>query len=294
MSVTIMYNSGKKYEELVRDIQHSLIAAENIPSLSNINIEKNKKIKDRSGIEREFDIYWEFEIGGSIYRSVIECKDYSTPVSIEKIDAFIGKTSDIPGLKLIYATRTGYQSGAKIKAEQHNIQLLIIRGQQDSDWVTDDGEPLLKTIHFNIVALTLPTMTNFNVKVDSAWFHSQSEYTKDDFPKLFENKMNNEVLINDVHNNDRFTIYDISQRIIRKNKNLEYGIGTFSENFEDGWLEDIDGKVRFKITAYHYEYIFQKPIESTSILDFSEQIKAIVEDFQSGKKKWIMNDGSVR
>lgn len=289
-----MYNSGKEYEELVRDIQHSLIAAENIPSLSNIIIEKNKKIKDRSGIEREFDIYWEFEIGGSIYRSVIECKDYSTPVSIEKIDAFIGKTSDIPGLKLIYATRTGYQSGAKIKAEQHNIQLLIIRGQQDSDWVTDDGEPLLKTIHFNIVALTLPTMTNFNVKVDSTWFKSQSEYTKDNFPKFFENKMNNEVIIYDVHNNDRFTIYDISQRIIRKNKNLEYGTGTFSEIFEDGWLEDIDGKVRFKITEYHYNYIFQKPIESTSTIDFSEQIKAIVEDFQSGKKKWIMNDGSVR
>ncbi len=293
-SVANMYNSGKAYEELVRDIQHSLIVAENIPSLSNIVIEKNKKIKDRSGIEREFDIYWEFEIGGSIYRSVIECKDYSTPVSIEKIDAFIGKTSDIPGLKLIYATRTGYQSGAKIKAEQHNIQLLIIRGQQDSDWVTDDGDPLLKTIHFNIVALTLPTMTNFNVKVDSAWFQSQSEYTKDDLHKLFENKMNNEVTINDVHNNDRFTIYDISQRIIRKNKNLEYGIGRFSESFEDGWLENIDGKVRFKITKYHYDYIFQKPVESTSTIDFSEQIKAIVEDFQSGKKKWIMNDGSVR
>ena len=110
-----MANSGREYEELVRDIQYSLFKAENIPSLKNINIEKNKKIKDRSGIEREFDIYWEFEIGGHTYRSVIECKDYSSPVSIEKIDAFIGKTNDIPGLKLIYATRTGYQSGAKIK-----------------------------------------------------------------------------------------------------------------------------------------------------------------------------------
>ena len=75
-----MYNSGKEYEELVRDIQRSLIAAENIPSLNNINIEKNKKIKDRSGIEREFDIYWEFELGGNIYRSVIECKLFNTSI----------------------------------------------------------------------------------------------------------------------------------------------------------------------------------------------------------------------
>ena len=38
-----MANSGKEYEELVRDIQYSLINAENIPSLKNINIEKKKK-----------------------------------------------------------------------------------------------------------------------------------------------------------------------------------------------------------------------------------------------------------
>lgn len=289
-----MYNSGKEYEELVRDIQRSLIAAENISSLSNINIEKNKKIKDRSGIEREFDIYWEFEIGGSIYRSVIECKDYSTPISIEKIDAFIGKTSDIPGLKLIYATRTGYQNGAKIKAEQHNIQLLIIRGQQESDWVNEDGEPLLKTIHFNIVAHTLPKITEFNVNIDSAWFQSQNEYTEDDFSELFKKNLNNEVIINDIHNNFKYTIYDIPQLILSKNSSLEYGTGTLTEELKDGWLESVDQKVRIKIKNYNCSYIYNRPIESTSIIDFSKQIKAIVEDFQSGKKKWIMNDGSIR
>lgn len=289
-----MYNSGKEYEELVRDIQRSLIAAENIPSLNNINIEKNKKIKDRSGIEREFDIYWEFELGGNIYRSVIECKDYSTPVSIEKIDAYIGKTSDIPGLELIYATRTGYQSGAKIKAEQHNIQLLVIRGQQESDWITEDGEPLLKTIHMNIIARTLPEIKNFNVRVDGAWFNSQSDYKEDDFQNIFKGKMNNEVFINDVQNNVKYTIHDIPNRIFSLSKELKYGPGEYFEKFNDGWLEGLDSKVRFKITEYHCDYVYREPIASTSIIDFSEQIKAIVEDFQSGKKKWVMNDGSVK
>ncbi|HEC8330579.1 TPA: hypothetical protein RG647_RS19760 [Providencia rettgeri] len=289
-----MYNSGKEYEELVRDIQYSLIVAENIPSLSNINIEKNKKIKDRSGIEREFDIYWEFEIGGNLYRSVIECKDYSTPISIEKIDAFIGKTSDIPGLKLIYATRTGYQSGAKIKAEQHNIQLLIIREQHDSDWITEDGEPLLKTIHLNIMVNLLPTITNFTVRVDSEWFKSQKDYTEHDVSILFKNKMNNEVLINNTCDDSKYTIHDIPQRILSKKENLEYGTGTFSEKFKDGWLEDANEKVRLKILEYSCTYTYQKPIKSTSIIDFSQQIKAIIDDFQSGRKKWVMNDGSIR
>lgn len=40
-----MANSGKEYEELVRDIQRSLINAGNVPSLKNINIEKNKRSK---------------------------------------------------------------------------------------------------------------------------------------------------------------------------------------------------------------------------------------------------------
>ncbi|MGC6225684.1 restriction endonuclease [Proteus mirabilis] len=292
--MTIMYNSGKEYEELVRNIQYSLIVAENIPSLSNINIEKNKKIKDRSGIEREFDIYWEFEIGGNLYRSVIECKDYSTPISIEKIDAFIGKSSDIPGLKLIYATRTGYQSGAKIKAEQHNIQLLIIREQQDSDWITEDGEPLLKTIHLNIVANLLPTITNFTVRVDSEWFKSQKDYTEYDVSILFQNKLNNELFINNTCDDSKYTIHDIPQRILIKNENLEYGTGTFSETFKDGWLEDANGKARLKILEYSCTYTYRKPIESTSIIDLSQQIKAIVDDFQSGRKKWVMNDGSIR
>ncbi len=289
-----MYNSGKDYEELVRDIQRSLIAAEKIPSLSNIKIEKNKKIKDRSNIEREFDIYWEFEIGGNIYRSVIECKDYSSPVSIEKIDAFIGKTADIPGLKLIYATKTGYQSGAKLKAAQHNIQLLIIRGQQESDWVTEDGEPLLKTIHLNIVARTVPRIITFDVKVDSVWFESQENLKKDEVSDFFQKSMNNEIFINDICNNCRYTIYELPQIILKMNNKLKYGSGIFSEKFTDGWLESADQQVRIKITEFSCEYIYREPIQSTSIIDFSEQIKAIVEDFQTGKKKWVMNDGTVR
>lgn len=57
----------------------------------NIEIERNKKIKDNYGIVREFDLYWEYELAGVIYKTIIECKDYASRVSIDKIDAFIGK-----------------------------------------------------------------------------------------------------------------------------------------------------------------------------------------------------------
>lgn len=288
-----MANSGREYEELVRDIQYSLIKTENISSLRNIIIEKNKKIKDRSGIDREFDVYWEFEIGGQTYRSVIECKDYSSPVSIEKIDAFIGKTNDIPGLKLIYATRTGYQSGAKLKAEQHNIQLLVIRDQQEQDWTDEDGNPYLKTVHIKMIATTLPQVISFDTYLDKQWFQSQEKYTEETVFNAFGMALNNSVFINNITNNERYSLYDLQKLLLTKVKNIEYGKYNYNEAIENGYIENEDSTIKIKISGYSCTYIYSKPMETTSIVDFSEQVKAIVEDFQTGKKKWVFNDGNV-
>ncbi|MQT98579.1 hypothetical protein, partial [Pseudomonas helleri] len=114
-------NTGTEYEAFVGAIQQSLINSEVSSNLKNIKVEVNKKIEDINGIVRQFDVYWEFNLGGYDYKTVIECKDYASRVSIEKIDALLGKTSDIPGLRLIYATRTGYQIGAQTKANKHKI-----------------------------------------------------------------------------------------------------------------------------------------------------------------------------
>ncbi|WP_436881651.1 restriction endonuclease [Enterobacter asburiae] len=289
-----MVNSGKEYEELVREIQRSLIDAENIPNLKNINIEKNKKIKDRSGIDREFDIYWEFEIGGNIYRSVIECKNYSSPVSIDKIDAFIGKTNDIPGLKLIYATRTGYQSGAKIKAEQHNIQLLVVREQHEDDWTDSDGSPYLKTIHLKITAATLPQIICLQTHVDRQWFDTQDTYTEDMIFNAFKKTLNDSVFINDITNNERYSIYELQKRLLIKVENLVFGEHSYTENIENGYIENIDASIKIKILGYNCSYIYRKPLETTSIIDFSAQVKAIVEDYHTGGKKWVFHNGVVK
>jgi hypothetical protein len=47
----------------------------------------------------------EFDLGGYVYKTVIECKDYASTITVEKIDAFIGKTNDIPGLSLFMRRR---------------------------------------------------------------------------------------------------------------------------------------------------------------------------------------------
>ncbi|THA07606.1 hypothetical protein D3M78_09280, partial [Rodentibacter pneumotropicus] len=141
-----MKNTGKGYELFVRDVQQILL---NIEGRETIKVEQNKILYDRMHNPRQFDVYWEFRIGGHLYKNVIECKDYASPISIEKIDAFVTKISDIPGLKGIFATKIGYQQGAKKKAEFHNIGLFTIREPQNDDWTLDDGTPLVREIRIS-------------------------------------------------------------------------------------------------------------------------------------------------
>ncbi|MDC4871978.1 restriction endonuclease, partial [Acinetobacter baumannii] len=100
-------NTGREYEEFVQSIYQAIIQSEmlGLSEQTNIEVEINKKLTDRNGTDRQFDIYWEYVLAGHTYKTVIECKDYNSKISIEKIDAFIGKLSDFPGIRGLYATK---------------------------------------------------------------------------------------------------------------------------------------------------------------------------------------------
>lgn len=51
-----MSNNGRDYEDFVFKLQQALINSEEYLHQKNILIEKNVKIIDTSGIEREFDL----------------------------------------------------------------------------------------------------------------------------------------------------------------------------------------------------------------------------------------------
>ena len=110
-----MRNNGREYESFVATLQQALLDSEKWAESKNIKIEQNKKIKDNCEIIREFDLYWEYECAGITYKTVIECKDYASKVSIEKIDALLGKIRDIPDLKPVFATKLGISQEHKVK-----------------------------------------------------------------------------------------------------------------------------------------------------------------------------------
>lgn len=214
------YNNGKAYEAFVAEIHEAILRVDKTINADSIKIERNKIIEDKDGIKREFDLYWEIKIAGQTYKTVIECKDYSLNISIEKIDAFIGKTDDIPGMKLIYATKTGYQSGAKIKAEKNNIGLLVVREGAEEGWKNDEGISYIKKIIIDGYVTTIPRIIKFPPKIDDEWLNNQGLEFKKNAKELLlgGNFKNNEVFIYDRINNIRESLQNYGSVLLKKEK----------------------------------------------------------------------------
>lgn len=111
-------NNGKNFEKLVRLIQETL---KDIPSTE---IFSNYKIENKSGSKREIDVLIKSFINNFEIIIAIECKDYKTPISVEKIEAFNSKCQRINGIsKKIFVSSNGYQSDAIKAANDFEIEL---------------------------------------------------------------------------------------------------------------------------------------------------------------------------
>jgi len=284
-----MANNGKDYEFFVAKMQQALINADEYASQKNIQIEVNKKIFDNCGIERQFDIYWEYELGGLTYKTVIECKDYASSVTVEKIDSLIGKVKDIPDLKAVFATKMGYQSGAKIKAEQNKIELLVVREQNNEDWTDADGTPLIKVINVKMHAFMPANIEKFIPVFDVEWI---KENTNIDINKpLNISALNTEIIIEDIQKSETYSYRDMASKLSSIG---ESAIGRFEkvEVFENAFIHYKE--LKLKLNSYKVEYTLSEPVQSSFEIDFSKELIGVVEYLQRGTKKTIFKNGVIK
>lgn len=282
------HNDGLAYEIFVSQLQQALLDSEEYIKQKNIKVEVNKILLDRNGIGRQFDIYWEYELGGVDYRTVIECKDYASPISVEKIDALIGKTADIPEInKKIFATKTGYQSGAKTKALQHHIDLLIVREQNDSDWMSKDGTPLIKTIDITMNLVLPAQITSISSQIDKDWFDTQAEHTLEELSHLSYDNIN--TFINDLQTGQRLNLSDFLQRQLDNNigENLKKEF-----EFNNAYLETQG--ISFKVKKIEFTYDHFEPIVEKIIIDGSKELKGVIQYLNKETKKIVFNDGRIK
>jgi hypothetical protein len=284
-----MYNDGKDYEQFVATLQQALLNAETFTNQKNIQIELNKKIKDNCGNEREFDLYWEYELGGLVYKTVIECKDYNSRVSVEKIDALIGKVRDIPDLRAVFATKKGYQSGAQKKAEMNKIDLLIIREQNDTDWEDSEGNPFIREICINMQMIIPARITKFDPILDATWLAENTDIDISNPPQM--SGLNNEIFIENVAEDERYSLYDLANHL-KPIGDEKYGVFSTHKEFDDAFISFED--VRWKLKGYKVEYSIGKPINDVMTIDFSKELVGVIEYLSKGKKKSIFREGIIK
>jgi len=281
-------SDGRDYEAFVQSLQQAMLDSEKFSEQKTITIERNKKIEDNFGIRREFDLYWEYELAGVVYKTVIECKDYASRVSIEKIDALIGKIRDIPDLKPVFATRTGYQSGAEQKAKNNRIDLLIVREQQDDDWIDKEGNSLIREINVNFCITPCPRITDFRPKVDGAWLKKNP---LDEGVKLVSSGLNTEIFIENVQGADTYSLYDLAYRLDLKSDG-KFGDLMYSELFEDAYL--VSNGLRLKLVSFEVDYHRSEPHKDLMQIDFSKELIGVVEYIHKGSSTAIFRDKIVR
>jgi len=282
-------NTGKDYELFVAKLQQALLNAENITKQKNISVEVNKKILDNCGCERQFDVYWEYELGGITYKTVIECKDYNSRVSVEKIDALIGKIRDLPDIRAVFATKMGYQEGAKKKAERNKIDLLIVREQNDSDWIDSDGTPFIKKICVDMHLCMPAHIHKFEPRLDGEWIKENTEI--DASQPLSMAGLNNEIFIDDIGGEQKYSLHELAARLAPMD-GKEYGVFEKEVKFGNAFIYHRD--VRLKILSYKVEYSVSRPIHQPFEIDFSKELKGVIEYLQKGRKISIFRDGIIK
>lgn len=159
-------NTGKPYEVLTQKIFQEILHQ---TSVKNVNVEHNITLKGKD-TDHQIDLYWKFEIGGIVYETIVQAKDWGQPVDQGELLLFKAVLDDLPNQpKGVFVTKTGYQSGAKEVAKKNGILLYELREMTDADW-----EGYIKVIEIEMHVQS-PNTNIANLIFDNDWLKAEKE-----------------------------------------------------------------------------------------------------------------------
>jgi len=144
-----LYAASVDYEKLTQAVYQSILAQEGVDG---IKVDHDVGIAGKSGVEHQVDVSWQFRQATVEHHVLIECKNYSSAISLEKVRNFYAVLQDIGNCQGLMVTRTGFQSGVVKFAEYYGIGLKLLREPTDEDW-----EGRVKNIAVKIHAVALAT-----------------------------------------------------------------------------------------------------------------------------------------
>lgn len=120
----------KLYEEVTGMIFKALSGNEQV------SIRTDVEIPDFHGDDRQIDVIIEHEIAKIPVRIAVECRDYKDTISVSQIEAFHSKCLRLPGIhRMIFVTKTGYQSGAISAAKDFKIELYLLKDIEENNGI---------------------------------------------------------------------------------------------------------------------------------------------------------------
>ncbi|MCT3991088.1 restriction endonuclease [Elizabethkingia anophelis] len=283
-----MAKNGKNLEKLVR------IVEEVYKTNPNTRIYSNYKIPNESGNKREIDILIESTINNFDIKIAIECKEYSTNVTVEKIEAFNSKCQRIPSInKKIFVSQTGFQRDAIDAAKTFGISL----------YTFDDIQNNASNILFPISRIK-PVFCGFGIE----------EIYCDEHPKLSQVKINSiqELQLVSI-SGEKLVLYDLLEKSVKPNwayigykafsnwlkDDLTEHMIQFMVNLKGIFLEFENEKIIVNQLVCHakikYEFI-NAEIETKEYKNFTNgEIKAQTVSFNDGQYSGsVVIDGNNR
>jgi hypothetical protein len=275
-------NQNTEYEKLAQYIYQCILLAE---GFNNIIVEHNVNKLGKSGCEHQIDVYWEFTVGGVTQKVAIECKNYSSVVSIGKVRDFFGVLNDVGNITGIFVTKIGYQSGARKYADYYGISLKEIRYPNQEDW-----KGKLKTLQVDVHILPR-NVKKCNIELDYEWMMNEGKISKpDEFQNLHFKGLNGNIWLFDRNGNRITNFFELKEKLPHEMQPEKDKVHVY--DYDDAFIEvGSYGKIKIKRIVFEYDI---DDIQSQVIIDAETITKAIIKDVKSGQIKFITKDGTLK
>lgn len=237
-------STGISYELVTKQIFQQILDQDSVKTVSvlhDVTLQGNKT-------SHQIDVYWEFEVGGIRYQTVVQAKDWSRSVEQGELLKLRAVLDDLPGQpRGIMVTRTGYQSGAEDYARAAGILLYELVQIPDRPRgrivITPDCY-----ITFGVIGLTQdnrlvtetkvsrPTYKHSHFQVDKVSFNEIALSTLQPVTEEIQNRRmerrSNETYFYDENGNQVATLLDIHRQFIKELRDKGELKGEFIKTFD--------------------------------------------------------------
>ncbi|AMW80468.1 hypothetical protein AMD27_16245 (plasmid) [Acinetobacter sp. TGL-Y2] len=264
---------GTEFEIFSKELYEELLGQHDI---KNLKVQHNVSLKGATGQHHQIDVYWEFVLGGVTHKVAVECKDYTSAVSVGRIRDFSAALDDIGGVKGIFLTKVGYQSGAKVFAQGKGIALKTV--QSDAITVADfKGSGLITEVHANLIVLMIDNVVTEFV-LDNQY---NSEKSGNNTAPIEFRYLTDEIFILNSQKEKLYSLHELGDKIPREPENTQGLIYTEDLSNDLHFLDFPNNTTEIKVNAVKFTYDTVS-YHDKQIITGKVTAKAIIRDILDG------------